>query len=72
MNTFDKYKKNLEYDNKYIYSFGTAVAHYDNKFVYPIDWEIEYKGKTLSSSPTTSKHINYATNELNLTLNDKN
>tara|TARA_R100000231_G_scaffold55603_3_gene46387 strand:+ start:469 stop:681 length:213 start_codon:yes stop_codon:yes gene_type:complete len=69
MNTFDKYKKNLEYDNKYIYSFGTAVAHYDNNFVYPIDWEIEYKGEKLSSSPTTSKHINYATNELNLTLN---
>ena len=60
---------NLEYDNKYIYSFGTAVAHYDNNFVYPIDWEIEYKDKKLSSSPTTSKHINYATNELNLTLN---
>jgi hypothetical protein len=53
---FDKYKDNLSYDNKFIYSYGTKVA--------------AIKGKTLIKlgfwSTTTSKHINYAAKELGL------
>jgi hypothetical protein len=53
---FTKYKENLSYDNKFIYSYGTKVA--------------EIKGKTLVPlgywSVTTSKHINYAGRELGL------
>ena len=51
---FTRYKENLSYDNKFIYSYGTKVA--------------EIKGKTLVPlgywSQTTSKHINYAGREL--------
>lgn len=53
---FPKYKQNLSYDSRYVYSYGTKVA--------------EIKGDTLVKlgywSATTSKHINYAGRELNL------
>lgn len=56
MKKFKKYRENLSFDNKYIYSYGTKVA--------------EIKGKTLVKlgywSMTTSKHINYAGKELGL------
>ena len=58
MKKFAKYKENLSYDNKFVYSYGTKVA--------------EIKGKTLVKlgywSTTTSKHINYASKELGLHL----
>ena len=54
MKTFKKYKSNLSYDSKFIYSYGTKVAN--------------IKGKTVEKlgywSTTTSKHINYAAKEL--------
>jgi hypothetical protein len=56
MTKFKKYKTNLSYDSKFVYSYGTKVA--------------QRKGKTLVKlgywSPTTSKHINYAGKELGL------
>ena len=54
--TFKKYKDNLSYDDKFIYSYNTKVA------------EINHKNKVLIPlgywSVTTSKHINYAASEL--------
>ena len=56
MKKFTKYRENLSYDDKYVYSYGTKVA--------------EIKGKTLVKlgywSMTTTKHINYAGRELGL------
>ena len=58
MKKFAKYKENLRFDEKYIYSYETKVA--------------EIKGGTLVKlgyfSVTTSKHINYAAKELGLTV----
>jgi len=55
MKKLAKYRENLSYDNKFIYSYGTKVA--------------EIKGETVVKlgywSVTTSKHINYAAKELN-------
>jgi len=64
MRQFTKFKANLEYDDKFIYSYGTAVAEINsflNQFT-RMEWDVE--GKT--ASPTTTKHINYAASELNL------
>jgi hypothetical protein len=54
--TFKKYKENLTYDDKFIYSYNTKVAeiNHKNKVVIPLGFW----------SPTTSKHINYASQEL--------
>lgn len=54
MDTFDRYKQNLKYDDDYIYSYGTKVAsrHVDH---------IKILGKW---SRTTDKHIIYASREL--------
>jgi hypothetical protein len=58
MRTFDKYKKNLKQDGNKIISYTTHVA--------------TIEGETLNQlgywSVTTQKHINYAANELRLTL----
>ena len=62
-----EYFQNLYTDNKYIYSYRTKVAEIDheNQEVNLIAWNIG--GRT--SSPTTSKHINYITRLLNYKLN---
>ncbi len=59
MRTFDKYKKNLKLEGDYIMSYNTQVAK--------IFWgqEVVELGKW---SSTTSKHVNYASKELGLTL----
>ena len=58
MNNFNKYKQNLRLENGFVISYTTKVA--------------EIKGDELHQlgywSVTTQKHINYAANELNLTL----
>ena len=55
----------IEY-KKGVYSYNTLVAIIDpyNMTIKKTDWNV--KGRT--SSPTTSKHINYVANELNLNL----
>jgi len=53
---FPKYKDNLSYDDKFIYSYNTKVAEIDhrNGVVKPLGyWSV-----------TTSKHINYAAAQL--------
>lgn len=58
MKTFKKYKQNLKFDDKFIYSYNTKVA--------------EIVGNTLKQlgywSMTTQKHINFVSKELNLKL----
>ena len=71
MITFKKYQKNLKYDDNFIYSYGTIVAEYQEGKLYPLEWEIMYKDKSVTSSPTTSKHINYASKELELEIINK-
>tara|TARA_R110000824_G_scaffold272395_1_gene460924 strand:- start:891 stop:1088 length:198 start_codon:yes stop_codon:yes gene_type:complete len=61
-----KYKQNLRVENGKVYSYNTLVARINRGQTHLtlVDWNIE--GKT--TSPTTSKHINYVARELNLKL----
>ena len=64
MRYFKKYQQNLKYDNNFVYSYDTKVAIIDKqcKTLVKLKWDVD--GKT--SSPTTTKHINYASQELGL------
>lgn len=54
---FSRYKKNLAFNNHFIYSYNTKVVEIDHD---------NFKFKVLGYwSKTTSKHINYAVKELN-------
>ncbi len=66
MSKFDRYKQNLKRVGNDIYSYGTHVAEIKDGKLYKLRWRV----RGMSSSPTTSKHINYVANELNLTLVD--
>ena len=62
--TFAKHKANLKYDNKFIYSYDTKVAEIVGNTLNLSSWSVGGKSK----SPTTTRHINYAVDQLNLTL----
>lgn len=64
MKTFDRYKQNLKQIGNSIYSYNTHVAQIQGNKLHKLKWNA--RGKT--SSPTTSKHINYVANELNLDI----
>ena len=64
MKTFDKYKVNLRQIGNNIYSYDTPVAEIIGDYLYKLKWNV----KGMTSSPTTSKHINYAASELGLTV----
>ena len=64
MRTFDRYKQNLKMINNDIYSYDTHVAERIGKYLYKLKWRVN----GMSSSPTTTKHINYAAKELGLTV----
>ena len=64
MKTLNKYKQNLRVDGNFIISYSTKVAEIIGNELHKLDWNIG--GRT--TSPTTSKHINYAAKELNLNL----
>ena len=66
----NKYNKNLKVVNNYIYSYNTKVGYinHSKKEVSKIQFKILYKGDIITTSPTTSKHINYVVNELNYKL----
>ncbi len=63
---FNRYKQNLTRVGNDIYSYNTHVAEIKDDKLYKLRWSVG----GMSSSPTTSKHINYVANELNLTLID--
>lgn len=59
-----KYKQNLRVVNNNVYSYNTLVAEIIGNELYKVAWRVN----GMSTSPTTSKHINYVAHELNLTL----
>ena len=54
----EKYKQNLRVEN----SYNTLVAEISGAYLNKVAWNVG--GRT--TSPTTSKHINYVAKELNL------
>ncbi len=64
MKTFDRYKVNLRQIGNDIYSYNTHVAEIKDGKLYKLKWSVN----GMTSSPTTSKHINYVANELNLEI----
>ena len=64
MKTFDRYKVNLRQIGNDIYSYDTHVAEIKDGKLYKLKWRVN----GMTSSPTTSKHINYVARELNLEI----
>lgn len=63
-----KYKQNLRVVNNNVYSYNTLVAEIIGNELHKVAWRVN----GMSTSPTTSKHINYVAQELNLTLINEN
>ena len=61
---FEKYRQNLRREGNFIISYKTKVAEIKGNELHKIAWNVG--GRT--SSPTTSKHINYVARELNLEI----
>tara|TARA_R110000744_G_scaffold224767_1_gene343278 strand:+ start:540 stop:740 length:201 start_codon:yes stop_codon:yes gene_type:complete len=64
MTNFKRYKQNLKMVGSSVYSYNTHVAEKVGNELHKVAWRVN----GMSSSPTTSKHINYVANELNLNL----
>ena len=62
MKTFDRYKQNLKLIGNDVISYDTHVAEIKDGKLYKLKWNVG----GMTSSPTTSKHINYVARELNL------
>jgi len=60
----DKYKMNLRVNGNNVYSYNTLVAEIIGDELHKVAWRVN----GMTSSPTTSKHVNYVANELNLKL----
>jgi len=67
MRTLDRYKQNLRIVNNDVYSYNTHVAEIDGDKLYKVKWRVN----GMSSSVTTTKHINYVAKELGLTIQDE-
>jgi len=59
-----RYKQNLNVTGDVVTSYKTHVATINYPYLITHSWNVG--GRT--SSPTTSKHINYVARELNLTV----
>jgi|TARA_E500000318_G_C3477763_1_gene179191 hypothetical protein len=59
-----RYKQNLNVIGDKVFSYNTLVAEIKGDTLEKVAWNVG--GRT--SSPTTSKHINYVAKELNLKL----
>lgn len=64
MTELKRYKQNLKVIGNSVYSYNTHVAEIVGKELHKIAWRVNGR----SSSPTTTKHINYVASELNLNL----
>ena len=60
----NKYKMNLRVDGSNVYSYNTLVAEIIGDELHKVAWRVN----SMTSSPTTSKHVNYVAKELNLKL----
>lgn len=81
MTTLKRYKQNLKVINNKVYSYDTLVAKIKGDKLQKVKWKAVSKKKLpkdlqnnviyeeeITTSPTTTKHINYVANELNLKL----
>lgn len=80
--TLKRYKQNLKVIDNKVYSYNTLVAEIKGDKIKKVKWKAVAKKKMpkviqdnvkcleeeITTSPTTSKHIKYVANELNLTL----
>jgi len=64
MKTFDRYKQNLRLIGNDVISYDTHVAEIKDGKLYKLKWNV----RGMTSSPTTTKHINYIAQELNLEI----
>jgi len=64
MKSLNRYKMNLKVQGNNVYSYNTLVAVIKGNTLKRVEWNVG----GMTSSPTTSKHINYAAAELNLKL----
>ncbi len=64
MKTFDRYKQNLRLIGNDVISYNTHVAEIKDGKLYKLKWNV----RGMTSSPTTTKHINYVARELNLEI----
>jgi hypothetical protein len=60
-----RYKQNLKVIGSGVYSYDTLVAEIVGTELKKVSWRVN----GISSSPTTSKHINYVAQQLNLEIN---
>lgn len=65
MKTFDRYKQNLKQVGNDIISYDTVVAEIKDNKLHLMKWHVPGVG---SHSATTSKHINYVAQQLNLEI----
>ena len=65
MKTFNRYKQNLKLIGNDVISYNTHVAEIKDNKLYRLKWYVAGVG---ASSITTTKHINYVANELNLEI----
>ena len=72
MITLKRYKQNLKVIDNKVYSYDTLVAKINGDTIKKVNWKVKIEDKEnekeITTSPTTSKHINYVANELNLKL----
>lgn len=59
-----RYKQNLKVIGSGVYSYDTLVAEIVGAELKKVSWRVN----GMSSSPTTSKHINYVAQQLNLEI----
>ena len=57
-----KYNQNLKVVGNEVYSYNTLVAEISGDIIKKVNWSVGEK----TSSPTTTKHINYIAQELDL------
>jgi hypothetical protein len=67
MRTLDRYKQNLRIVGNDVYSYDTHVAEIDGNKLYKLKWRV----RGMSSSVTTTKHINYVAREFGLTIQNE-
>ena len=60
----ERYKQNLRVIGNNVYSYDTLVAEIIGTELQKVPWRVN----GMTSSPTTSKHVNYVAKELNLKL----
>lgn len=65
MKTFNRYKQNLKQIGNDIISYDTHVAEIKDGKLYKLKWYVKGVG---SASQTTTRHINYVAQELNLEI----